>query len=93
MNEWKRRYGKDGQLTLRQPAGCEHCSNGYGGRVGIHELIVASPAIKHLIHARSPVPQLSEAAQGEGTLSLRQDAIEKVWQGHLDLASARAAYY
>ena len=34
-----------------------------------------------------------EGAQAEGTLSLRQDAIEKVLEGTLDLASARAAYY
>ena len=77
-------------LELRP--GCEHCNKGYAGRVGIHELIVASPAIKQLIHKRAPVPELVQSAQGEGTLLLRQDAIEKVLQGHLDLASARAVY-
>ena len=93
MNEWKRKSAKGGKLTLCEPAGCEHCTNGYAGRAGIHELIVATPAIKHLIHARSQVPQLVDAARSEGTLTLRQDAIEKIWLGHLDLASARAAYY
>jgi type II secretory ATPase GspE/PulE/Tfp pilus assembly ATPase PilB-like protein len=93
IDQWHQIFGKDGKLTLQAPVGCEHCTKGYAGRVGIHELIVANAAIKHLIHARAPVPKLVEAAQGEGTLLLRQDAIEKVWQGHLDLASARAAYY
>ncbi len=93
IDEWKRKFGNDGKLMLHEPVGCENCSNGYAGRVGIHELLVATPAIKHLIHARAQVKQLVEVASGEGTLLLRQDAIEKVWQGHLDLASARAAYY
>jgi type II secretory ATPase GspE/PulE/Tfp pilus assembly ATPase PilB-like protein len=93
VNDWKRRFGKDGRLTLHGPAGCEQCASGYRGRAGIHELIVATPAIKNLIHARSTVHQLVDAAESEGTLSLRQDAIDKIWQGHLDLASARAAYY
>jgi len=92
IDEWNRTFGSDGKLILQHAAGCEHCNKGYAGRVGIHELIVASPAIKQLIHKRAPVPELVQSAQGEGTLLLRQDAIEKVLQGHLDLASARAVY-
>jgi type II secretory ATPase GspE/PulE/Tfp pilus assembly ATPase PilB-like protein len=92
VDEWNRILGRDGTLILHERVGCEHCNKGYAGRVGIHELIVANPAIKRLIHARAPVPELVESAQREGTLLLRQDAIEKVLQGHLDLASARAVY-
>jgi type II secretory ATPase GspE/PulE/Tfp pilus assembly ATPase PilB-like protein len=93
VQRWNQTYGLNGGLTLHARVGCEHCNGGYRGRAGIHELIVATPAIKQLIHARAPVRQLAEAAQREGTQLLRHDAIDKVWQGTLDLASARAAYY
>jgi type II secretory ATPase GspE/PulE/Tfp pilus assembly ATPase PilB-like protein len=93
IEQWKKKFGKDGKLTLQDRVGCEHCHDGYAGRVGIHELLIATPAIKHLIHARAVLPELVESARSEGTLLLRQDAIEKVWLGQLDLASARAAYY
>jgi type II secretory ATPase GspE/PulE/Tfp pilus assembly ATPase PilB-like protein len=93
VDSWKARFASNGKLILHNPTGCEHCGNGYKGRVGLHELLVATPAIKHLIHERASVRQLVAAAQTEGTLLLRQDAIEKIWQGHLDLFSAHAAYY
>ena len=43
-----------------------------------------------LVRSRASVPQLLSAAQESGMLSLRQNAIEKVLRGLLDLASARA---
>jgi type II secretory ATPase GspE/PulE/Tfp pilus assembly ATPase PilB-like protein len=87
---WRRQFGSDGRLTVREPEGCDACRDGFKGRVVVYELLSGSPEIKHLIRTHSPVPQLLAAAQKDGMLSLRQCAIDKVLRGVLDLGSARA---
>jgi type II secretory ATPase GspE/PulE/Tfp pilus assembly ATPase PilB-like protein len=52
---------------------------------------VGTQELKHLVRTRSPVPELVRAAQADGMRLLRQDALEKVLGGQLDLLSARAA--
>ena len=71
--------------------GCEHCNQGYKGRVGLHELMLGSDAIKRLIQARGRVEQILGQALGEGMRTLRQDGIEKVVAGLTDLAEVIAA--
>jgi type II secretory ATPase GspE/PulE/Tfp pilus assembly ATPase PilB-like protein len=78
-------------LTLLSPVGCHACDRtGYKGRIGLHELLVASPAVKAKIQARADVGQITRIAMGEGMLTLKQDGIEKVLQGHTDLKQVRA---
>jgi len=89
--QWLQNYGANGCLMLREAVGCSACRGGYVGRVGIYELLVATPRLKDLIRARAPVPQLVETACEGGMRLLRQDAIDKVLQGVLDLSAARAA--
>ena len=66
-------------------------SKRYAGRAGIYELLVANPRLKDLIRTRASIPQLVELACEGGMRLLRQDAIDKVLQGVLDLSAARAA--
>jgi type II secretory ATPase GspE/PulE/Tfp pilus assembly ATPase PilB-like protein len=84
---WRSTYAdKQGQLTLYSAAGCEKCARrGYRGRLGIHELLVNTRAIKRLIQSRANLEALQQAAMSEGMLTLRQDGITKVLQGHTDL--------
>ena len=83
--------GKDSiGLILREAVGCDACRDGYKGRVVVYELLAGTSEIKHLIRSHAAVPQLVTAAQADGMLSLRQNAIEKVLRGVLDLTSARA---
>src|SRR5260221_1432023 len=43
---WLKEYGKDGKLTFFRAKGCDVCGgSGYKGRVGLHELMVASEAV------------------------------------------------
>src|SRR5882672_9189458 len=85
-------YGdKQGQLTLYVATGCDKCGKrGYRGRLGIHELLVNSRAIKALIQAHARVEDIQKIAQAEGMLTLKQDGIEKALQGRTDLAQVRA---
>jgi type II secretory ATPase GspE/PulE/Tfp pilus assembly ATPase PilB-like protein len=87
---WRRQFGREGHLTLREPAGCDACRDGFKGRIVIYELLAGTAEVKHLVRNHSPVPELLAAAQAAGMLSLRQCAIDKVLRGVLDLASARA---
>lgn len=90
--EWKQRYayGKN-QFILYHATGCEACRNtGYRGRIGVHELLVASPAIRKKIVERAPADVLLATAAAEGMRTLRQDGIEKVLQGHTDMHEIRA---
>ena len=89
---WESSYSdKQGQLTLYDAAGCDKCAmRGYRGRLGIHELLVNSRALRALIQTRARVEDIQKAAQVEGMLTLKQDGIEKALQGKTDLAQVRA---
>jgi type II secretory ATPase GspE/PulE/Tfp pilus assembly ATPase PilB-like protein len=84
--QWRARHGgATGELLLRAAAGCEECGNtGYRGRLGVHELLVATPEIKKLISARANVATLTRMAMEQGMRSMRQDGIEKILQGKTD---------
>ena len=77
-------------MTLRTAHGCEACSNGYKGRMVVYELLPGTAQIKQLIRSHGTVPQVLAAAQESGMLSLRQNAIEKLLRGDLDLIGVRA---
>jgi type II secretory ATPase GspE/PulE/Tfp pilus assembly ATPase PilB-like protein len=78
-------------LRLYRPKGCPKCTNtGYKGRMGIHELLVASDEIKRLIQKRRPVEDLRRQAIEEGMTTLLQDGIQKVLQGLTDFKQVRA---
>jgi type II secretory ATPase GspE/PulE/Tfp pilus assembly ATPase PilB-like protein len=85
-------YGDDkGQLTLYKKAGCDACSNsGYKGRLGLHELLVGTDAIKKHIQEHARVAETLATALEEGMRTLKMDGIEKVMQGVTDFAQVRA---
>jgi type II secretory ATPase GspE/PulE/Tfp pilus assembly ATPase PilB-like protein len=91
LEQWQRDHARDGQILLYEAAGCKACRDGYKGRVGVYELLSGTPQVKQLVRSRGTVPELVEAARGGGMRLLRQDAIDKVLGGLLDLKSARAA--
>ena len=67
-------------------AGCGECrGSGYRGRKAIAEILCLNEEIRELIVARSPFRELRAAARGNGTVFLRDQAIELVRQGHTTL--------
>ena len=87
---WRTRYADDsGKFTLYEAVGCEHCTGGYKGRLGLHELMVGTDQVKRLIQERARVATLLSAALDEGMRTLRQDGIEKVMVGITDLKQVR----
>ena len=88
--QWQEAYAdKKGQFTFYKPVGCSDCTNGYRGRVGLHELMLGSDAAKKLIQERARVATLLAHALEEGMRTLRQDGIEKVLAGVTDMPQIR----
>jgi type II secretory ATPase GspE/PulE/Tfp pilus assembly ATPase PilB-like protein/GAF domain-containing protein len=84
------KYGKDKKFRLARARGCDACSGGgYAGRLGLHELMVGTDAVKRLVQQRAPVADLVATALEEGMRTLKMDGIEKVLQGLTDLKQIR----
>jgi type II secretory ATPase GspE/PulE/Tfp pilus assembly ATPase PilB-like protein len=91
MQQWRTDYAASGKFKLYAAEGCKHCSNmGYKGRLGIHELLATSSGVKKKIHAKANVAEIQEQALKEGMRTLRQDGIEKIFQGLTDWEQIRA---
>ncbi len=79
------------EFTLYRPKGCAKCGNtGYKGRMGIHELLVATDEMKRKIQKREPIEELRKQAMRDGMTTLLQDGIQKVVQGITDFKQVRA---
>jgi type II secretory ATPase GspE/PulE/Tfp pilus assembly ATPase PilB-like protein len=92
LEHWDRlgiRYSTD--FRIYRPKGCPKCTgSGYKGRMGIHELLVASDEIKRQIQRRETVENMRKQAVQDGMTTLLQDGIEKVLAGHTDFKQVRA---
>jgi type II secretory ATPase GspE/PulE/Tfp pilus assembly ATPase PilB-like protein len=88
---WLKEYGKDGKLTFNRAKGCDACGGtGYKGRVGLHELMVASDSVKKLVQERARVADLFVKCVEEGMSTLKMDGMEKVMMGSCDMKQVRA---
>jgi type IV pilus assembly protein PilB len=81
-------------LTLHQGTGCTACGfTGYKGRMGIHEVMPVTPAIRELITKRASADEIAIEARKQGMLSMRQDGISKALAGHTTVEEVmRVAY-
>jgi len=62
--------------------GCKECNGlGYAGRSAIVELLEMTDEIRERIAEKSPISELKKLARENGTLFLRESALEKVLSG------------
>ncbi len=90
--DWIKAYGNDkGQLVLYKPVGCDTCSGGgFKGRVGLHELLIATDRMKKLIAEKARVAEMLAVCLEEGMRTLKQDGIEKILMGLTHIKEVRA---
>jgi type IV pilus assembly protein PilB len=63
--------------------GCDACNHtGYKGRKGIYELLKITDPIRELINERAPTVVLKQKAIELGMVTLRQDGLRSVFEGH-----------
>ena len=81
----------DERFILQRGKGCAQCQqSGYKGRIALPELLVVTPEIRRLIHARATPEALLEVARAQGMTTLLQDGILKVCQGWTDYYQVKA---
>ncbi len=73
-------------LKLFQPVGCEKCTDGYSGRIGIYEVMEVTPEIAHLIMEGGNSLDIARLAKQQGCITLREAGLKKVAKGLTTLA-------
>ena len=66
--------------------GCDHCTGGYRGRVGIYQVMPVTDAIGQIIMSGGNADDIETQAASEGVLNLRQAGLNKVREGLISLA-------
>ncbi|WP_448548913.1 type IV-A pilus assembly ATPase PilB [Thalassotalea fusca] len=72
---------KIGTFELFKPVGCDQCTGGYKGRVGIYEVVKISEEISSIIMQGGNSLDIAAQCQKEGFKNLRQSGLQKAMQG------------
>ncbi len=75
-----------GNITLFKAVGCEHCTEGYKGRVGIYEVMRITSEISQIIMSGGNSLDIAKASLASGFNSLRLSGLEKAASGVTSLA-------
>jgi type IV pilus assembly protein PilB len=68
-------------LKIYAPKGCESCTDGYKGRVGIYQVLPVTESIARIILALGSAVDIGVQAAKEGVWDLRRSGLEKVKAG------------
>jgi len=74
--------------TINKAVGCDACTNGYKGRVGIYEVMKITDGIARIIMNGGNAIEIADAATKAGFNDLRISALMKVAQGVTSLEEA-----
>ncbi|GGC57282.1 type IV-A pilus assembly ATPase PilB [Marinobacter halophilus] len=78
----------DTGFTLFRPKGCDKCTSGYKGRVGIYEVVKITEELASMIMEEASSIKIAKQAQADGFRNLRQSALRKVMEGVTSLEEA-----
>src|SRR3989338_2701434 len=70
-----------GHVPFYKPKASTECEEGYKGRIGIHEVLHMSTAIRDLVITRAPAEKIEDQARKEGMLTMLEDGIFKAAHG------------
>ncbi len=76
------------EFTPYKAVGCDQCTNGYKGRVGIYQVMNISDEMQRLIMSGANSIDLADQATKEGIPDLRRSALKKVKDGLISLEEA-----
>jgi type IV pilus assembly protein PilB len=68
-------------LTIYHAKGCNQCTAGYKGRVGIYQVMPCSETIGRIMMEGGNAMQIAAQAKAEGVADLRQSGLKKVKDG------------
>jgi len=78
------------QLYGAKEGGCEHCNNGYKGRVGIYQVMPITEAMAQIIMQNGNALDIAAQAKKEGVKDLRESGLLKVKQGLTSIEEVEA---
>jgi type II secretory ATPase GspE/PulE/Tfp pilus assembly ATPase PilB-like protein len=91
LQGWIKHNSREGRLMMHASPGCDACSRtGFKGRAGLHEMMVVSRELRHLIQTGARAEALQHSAVGNGMRTLRHDGIDKVLAGVTTIEEVRA---
>jgi len=73
-------------LTVHGPKGCDLCTSGYKGRVGIFQVMPISETMQEMIMKGCTSFDIEQQAEKEGVNDLRRSGLNKVAAGATSLA-------
>jgi type IV pilus assembly protein PilB len=74
-----------GGMKIYGPKGCQSCTDGYKGRVGLYQVMENSDAVGRIIMAGGNATDIADQAVKEGVWDLRRAGLEKVKAGMTSL--------
>ncbi|HEX7027507.1 MAG TPA: type IV-A pilus assembly ATPase PilB, partial [Gammaproteobacteria bacterium] len=75
-------------LKIYKAVGCDKCTEGYKGRVGIYQVMKISEEIGRIIMSGGNAIQIADQARKEGVDDLRRSALKKAMAGLTSLVEA-----
>ncbi len=73
-------------IQVMQAIGCDECTEGYKGRVGLYQVMPMSEEIQAIVLQGGNAMQIAEVAERSGVRDLRRSALDKVKSGLTSLA-------
>jgi type IV pilus assembly protein PilB len=75
----------DEGVSINKPVGCDSCTEGYKGRVGIYQVMPISDAMGRIIMEGGNAIELADQAKEEGIADLLTSGLQKVAAGFTSL--------
>ena len=79
-------------IQLFEATGCEHCTHGYSGRLGIFEVMPISRDMSYLIMRGGNALEIIEQSKKEEVENLRQSGLKKVKEGVISLSELNRVF-
>ena len=76
-------------IQLYGPVGCDACSGGYKGRVGVYEIMVMNDRIAEAIMNDANSIEINKIAVEQGMMTLRKSALEKAKLGLTSISEVK----
>lgn len=74
-------------------AGCNECTGGYSGRVGIYEVMAFNTELAEAIMQRASIHQIERLAKANGMQTLQESGLEKLREGITSFAELQRVLY
>lgn len=73
------------KATIFEPVGCDHCVQGYKGRVGLYEVLKITPAVSEIIMEGGNSLDILKQAKKDGMDTLRDSGLIRAAEGLISL--------